>query len=158
VDHLGPARRAEDVSDVARLAAAEPVSAGRGSMTGILRLRRVYDRRVALVGDASGSVDAISGQGLTLAFLQAESLAGSLVAENLELYQRAHGRIMRRPMLMSRLLLSLDGRARLRRRVLRVLAQERGLFGRLLAIHAGDASPAESALNGLRLGWHLAGF
>jgi 2-polyprenyl-6-methoxyphenol hydroxylase-like FAD-dependent oxidoreductase len=137
------------------LAAAEPASASRGSLTATQRLRCIYSGHVALTGDASGGVDAISGQGLTLAFLQAEALAAAISAENLELYQAAHRRIMRRPALVSRLLLALDGRPRLRRRVLRILAEEPRMFARLLATHAGTASAAQSALGGLRLGWRL---
>lgn len=139
----------------ARLEGAEPASASRGSLTATMRLPHVYRGRVALLGDASGSVDAISGQGLTLAFLQAESLASAIAAGNLELYQTAHRRITRRPQLLSRLLLTLDGRPRLRRRVLRILAEEQRLFARWLAMHAGTASTAESALGGLQLGWRL---
>jgi 2-polyprenyl-6-methoxyphenol hydroxylase-like FAD-dependent oxidoreductase len=147
----------EDFPELAaRLDGAESASAIRGSLTATVRLPRVYRGRVALLGDASGSVDAISGQGLTLAFLQAEVLAAALAAGNLGRYEAAHRRIMRRPMLMSGLLLALDGRPRLRRRVLRALAEEPRLFSRLLSMHTGAASAVQSALGGLHLGWRLA--
>ena len=139
----------------ARLAAAVPAGAGRGALTATLRLPHVYRGKVALIGDASGSVDAITGQGLSLAFLQAEALAAALAAGNLESYQAAHRRIMRRPAAISRLLLALAGRPRLRKRLLRTLAREPQLFERLLAMLAGVASATESALCGLRLGWRL---
>ena len=139
----------------ARLAGAEPASASRGAVTSTLRLPRVSRGRVALLGDASGSVDAISGQGLTLAFLQAEALAAALAAEDLARYVAAHCRIMRRPAMVSRLLLALDGRPRLCTRVLRILAEEPRLFARLLAVHAGHASATDCALGGLQLGLRL---
>jgi flavin-dependent dehydrogenase len=48
---------------------------------------------VALVGDASGSVDAITGEGLCLLFQQAVALAAALEAGDLALYQAEHRRI-----------------------------------------------------------------
>ena len=139
----------------ARLADAAPASASRCAVTSTLRLPRVSRGRVALLGDASGSVDAVSGQGLTLAFLQAEALAAALAAEDLALYEAAHRRIMRRPAIVSRLLLALAGRPRLCNRVLRILADEPRLFARLLAVHAGHATATDCALGGLHLGLRL---
>jgi flavin-dependent dehydrogenase len=52
----------------ARLGESEPTSAERGGITSMLKLRRVCAGRVALIGDASGCVDAITGEGLGLAF------------------------------------------------------------------------------------------
>ncbi len=62
----------------ARLRGAETVSAERGALTANRTLRRVYRRNVALIGDASGTVDAITGQGLGLSFRQAVALAQCL--------------------------------------------------------------------------------
>ena len=59
----------------ARLAGAETVSAERGALTGNRQLARVWRGNVALIGDASGTVDAITGEGLGLAFSQAVALA-----------------------------------------------------------------------------------
>ena len=139
----------------AGLACAEPASADRGGVTTSLRLRRVYRGCVALVGDASGSVDAITGQGLSLSFQQAHAWAAALEQEDLGQYQAAHRRILRRPAMMARLMLALDGRPKLQRRVLRIFAEEPGLFARLLAAHVGSASAVDYAVNGLRLGWRL---
>jgi menaquinone-9 beta-reductase len=59
---------------LARLKDAELASSERGAITVTRRLRRVYRRpHGALVGDASGGVDAITGEGLCLAFRQADS-------------------------------------------------------------------------------------
>ena len=52
-----------------RLENAEPGSTERGAITVTRRLRRVYRDRTVLVGDASGGVDAITGEGLCLSFL-----------------------------------------------------------------------------------------
>ena len=70
---------------------------------------------MALVGDASGSVDAITGEGLCLLFQQAVAVADAFSADDLSLYSAAHHRIGRRPQLMADLMLVMDGHARLRR-------------------------------------------
>jgi flavin-dependent dehydrogenase len=139
----------------ARLADAQPASADRGGVTSSLCLRRVFRGNVALVGDASGSVDAITGQGLSLAFQQAHAWAAALEAGDLRQYQAAHRRILRRPAIMARLMLALNGRPGLQRRVLRIFAEEPRLFARMLAAHIGSASAVDYAVNGLRLGWRL---
>ena len=51
----------------ARLEKAELGSRERGAITAMHSLKWVYRGNVALVGDASGSVDAITGEGLRLA-------------------------------------------------------------------------------------------
>ena len=51
-----------------------------GAVTGTRRLARVYRDKVALIGDASGGVDAITGAGLCLAFQQAEPLGKALAS------------------------------------------------------------------------------
>ncbi|HXA51379.1 MAG TPA: NAD(P)/FAD-dependent oxidoreductase [Candidatus Acidoferrum sp.] len=121
----------------AQLAGADPLNPERGGVTVSRRLRAVSRGNVALVGDASGSVDAITGDGLCLLFQQSLALAGCLVAGSLEGYQAAHRRIGRRPEFMSRLMLMLDGRRRLRHTTIRVLEFEPRLFSRLLALHVG---------------------
>ena len=87
--------------------------------------------------------------------MQAEALAEAIANGDLARYQAAHKRIMWRPALLSRLLLTLDGRPRLRNRVMHILSSDPQLFARWLAMHAGAATGAESALGGLRLGWRL---
>jgi hypothetical protein len=56
---------------------------------------------------------------------------------------------------MGRLLLLLDGRANLRRRVLRAFEAEPRIFERLLAIHIGETSAVQAALTGARFGWQF---
>ncbi len=60
----------------ARLRGAETLSAEMGSVTANRKLKRVCRGNVALIGDASGTVDAITGEGLGLSFSQAVVLAG----------------------------------------------------------------------------------
>jgi flavin-dependent dehydrogenase len=124
--------------DLARkLAGAATLSEERGAITFMRRLRRVHRGRIALIGDASGSVDAITGEGLSLAFRQAIVLADALAADNLEPYQAAHRGMARRPAFMAQLLLTLDRFPRLRPMVLGTFAAKPVIFERLLAVHAG---------------------
>jgi len=119
----------------ARLNGAGRATAERGAVTANCRLARVYRGNVALVGDASGSVDAITGEGLCLAFRQAIALADSIACGDLAAYQRVHRRLTRRPTLMSKLMLTLDGRTWLRSRVLRAMAAEPRIFQTMLSFH-----------------------
>jgi len=124
-----------------------PSTPERGSITECRRLSKVYRGNVALIGDASGSVDAITGEGLALSFKQALALADALAADDLRLYDAAHQRIARTPALMANLMLLMDQRAWLRHRVIRSLASESELFSKLLAIHIGAMSPLEAGLS-----------
>jgi menaquinone-9 beta-reductase len=139
----------------ARLRGAEIVSAERGSVTANCKLNRVWHGNVALIGDASGTVDAITGEGLGLSFSQAAILANCFRAGNLEGYQAAHRRLALRPRLMARLMLTLDGHPGVQRRTLRVFRRHPEVFRRLLALHVGSLSPFHLALDGLTLGWGL---
>lgn len=134
---------------------AELSSVQRGAVTGTCSLNRVCRENIALVGDASGSVDAVTGEGLGLSFRQALALADALEVGDLEKYQSAHRRLARRPHFMSRLLLVLDACAPLRRRVLRGFAKDPDLFSRLLMAHVTETSPAFLAETSARLGWGL---
>jgi len=138
-----------------RLAAAGAASSDRGGVSASRRLARVWRGNVALVGDASGSVDAITGEGLCLLFQQAVALAEALEAGNLSRYQAAHRRLGRRPELMADLMLLLDRHGSLRSRVLQAFAARPSLLSRMLALHVGELSFFDSAPNGLALGWQM---
>ncbi len=118
-----------------RLAGAEPVSQDRGCGPLRQRARAVNRGRLALIGDAAGYVDAITGEGLSIAFHQAAALAAALAAGDLRGYARQHRRIVALPEAMTRLLLWVERRPALRRRVICALAREPAVFSRLLAIH-----------------------
>jgi flavin-dependent dehydrogenase len=124
-----------------RLCGAEPTDSPRGAVTMSVKLPAVIRGQVALVGDASGSVDAITGEGLALAFRQARFLATSLTADDLGTYDTAHRQIGRRPWLMARLLLLMDGNDGMRRGAIRTLAACPRIFGGLLAFHVGALWP-----------------
>ncbi len=139
----------------ARLENGAPSSAERGGITCMLELRRVCRGRVALTGDAAGCVDAITGEGLGLAFQQAEALAEALAASDLRRYEAAHRRIGRRASLMAKSLLVLDSWPVLRRRVIRTFENHPHVFDRLLAAHVGNGSDANLVASGVRLAWHI---
>ena len=140
---------------VSRLRGAEPSSLERGAISSTRTLRQVYQGRVALVGDASGAVDSITGEGLCLAFRQAQVLAECLVDGNLRRYQHEHTALGRRPALMARLLLALDWKSSFRQRVMRAFDSDPRLFRRMVAMHVGALSPLDFAANGLSLGWRM---
>ncbi len=141
---------------VSRLRAAACSSAIKGAPTVTRRLRSVGGGRVALVGDASGSVDAITGEGLGISVQQALALAEAMTTNNLRQYEAAHRRIMVRPRLMGRAMLLLDRHSWLRRRALRACAGKPRLFERLLALHVGNLSLSGFGVAGaVELGWEL---
>ena len=117
------------------------VDAERGAVSVSRRLRVVARGRVALIGDASGSVDAITGEGLSLAFQQAEALATAIEAGDLRAYETAHRRAFRRPALMARLMLSMDRFPWIRDRALHVLAARPAIFSNLVAAHVAAGRP-----------------
>jgi flavin-dependent dehydrogenase len=139
----------------ARLDGADVSSTEQGALTATCKLKRVSRGNVALIGDASGTVDAITGEGLCLAFSQAMVLADCLRREDLARYEREHRRLALRPLLMARLLLLLDRRPRLQRRTLQAFQKRPEVFRRLLELHVGVLSPLHLALDGLTLGWGL---
>ena len=130
-------------------------SVERGAVSVTRRLAYVAKDRVALIGDASGGVDAITGEGLCLAFRQADLLANCMSAGNLSTYQQGHRAILRRPAIMARLMLLLEKRSGLRHRVMQAFMAEPQLFARMLSAHVGASSPAEVTSNGLALGWRM---
>jgi menaquinone-9 beta-reductase len=126
-----------------RLKNAAWTSAERGAVSATRRLARIYRGRVLLVGDASGSVDAITGEGLRLCFEQSLALAKALADENLKAYAAAHRQLARRPAFMAALMLSLDHSAWLQQRVLRSLSSEPRIFATQVAMHVGAATTTD---------------
>ena len=139
----------------ARLQGAGIISAERGALTGNRGLRRVCCGNVALIGDASGTVDAITGEGMGLAFGQAIALAECIESGDLNRYQAEHRKIVRRPWWMARLMLTLDGRPRLQDRTLRVFEKHPEIFQRMVALHVGALPPTDLVWDGLAMGWGL---
>ncbi len=138
-----------------RLGSAEPIGRQRGAISMSVKFSAVTRGRIALVGDASGSVDAVTGDGLALAFRQANSLATALASGDLSSYDAVHRQIGRMPRLMARLLLLIDGKDGLRRRALRTLAAHPLIFSRLLAVHVGVLRPSELTLGVIEFAFRM---
>lgn len=119
-----------------RLAEAPREGSEIGAATVIRKPRIVARGRYALLGDAAGSVDAITGEGVTLALRQAVSLACSLRGGGLEDYARSVRRMHRAPRLMSSMMLAIDRRERLRHGAMRLLSSSPRVFSSILDLHA----------------------
>jgi flavin-dependent dehydrogenase len=96
-------------------------------------------------------VDAITGEGLALSFRQARALVESVVAGDLGRYAAAHRRIGRYPNAITRLLLLVEGRPRMRRRVMRSLAADPSLISRFLTLKMRADGPRFFGSGGLLL-------
>ncbi len=139
-----------------RLSGASATNKLRGAHTSLRRLKRVYRGAVALVGDASGSVDPLTGEGIGLGLRQAAALVEAIKRGDLQSYQAAHERIGRMSHLTSRLMLLMDTHPRLRRRILRTLEAEPSLFARMLNAQVGELALSQCGLDlPVRLGWRL---
>ncbi len=121
--------------------------AGRGPL--YRQVKAVTRGRLALVGDASGYIDPITGEGLSMAFHQAVALAESLSRDSPASYARAHRHIGRLPNAMTHLILAIERRPRLRHRVIKMLAAEPRLFDRFLGIHSRMLPPSAIGLGGI---------
>jgi menaquinone-9 beta-reductase len=117
-------------------------STPRGSGPLLQHVTRSVARRFALVGDAAGYVDAITGEGLTQAFEGAEALA-AVLPEVLErngeeaafaAYERAAEAAFKRYARLAHLLVWTARRPALRRQVIGVLARSPRLFERVLKL------------------------
>jgi menaquinone-9 beta-reductase len=126
-----------------KLQGATPTTREVGDTTSLRILPGVTRGRTALIGDASGTVDAVTGHGLSLSFEQAGQLADAMKDGDLSRYEAAHRKIAAVPIAMTRLMLLMERSDWIRRRALRLLQNTPGLFSRLLAIHSG-AQPLSS--------------
>ena len=130
-----------DFPEVAkRLASVPRTSNMRGAVTRIRTLREVIRGNVAVLGDASGSVDAITGDGLLSAFRQANALADAIAAGEPKRYAAEHAHIAKAPQRMARMLLLLDRYPGLERRFVATMATRPESFAALLGAHAGEQS------------------
>lgn len=89
-----------------RIAGATASSSVRGAGPLRQESRRRVAGRVLLVGDAAGYVDALTGEGISLALAQAEAAVRHLVGEDPAGYERAWRRIVRRHRLLTGALLA----------------------------------------------------
>jgi flavin-dependent dehydrogenase len=141
---------------VQHLRGARGLTAEQGAITGLEKTRGVVRGSVALVGDASGTVDGIAGQGMSLAFQQAIRLGEALAGGDLNPYAAAHRRICKMPARLNRLLLLMDQSSWIRRKALRLFAKTPRLFAGVMSIHTGQRAPEDvKAREFLDLGWRV---
>jgi flavin-dependent dehydrogenase len=88
--------------------------------------------RVLLVGDAAGYVDALTGEGLGIAFGAAELLVGCVVADRPRDYDRQWQRMSRRYRLLTAAVLKASGYSAVRSRVVPAAAALPRVFGALV--------------------------
>jgi flavin-dependent dehydrogenase len=123
-----------------RLAGAPPTSRVLGASRFEQRLHRRSAPGVALVGDAAGYLDPLTGEGITLGMRCARALVDAVArGAPLAEYERAYAELSRSYYALTGLLLFAARRPWLRGRVVRALARNPALFDRLLAVQAGDA-------------------
>jgi flavin-dependent dehydrogenase len=123
-----------------RLSGAVPDSEPRGAGPLLRRARARTADRFVLVGDAGGYVDAITGEGLSLAFHCAEALTAILpealargaTRASLRPYEREFARAFRRYALLTHGLLTLSRSPSLRRATVRLLGRYPRLFAAVL--------------------------
>ncbi len=125
----------------ARLGEAAPLSQVRGAGPMLQRVRARHADRMALVGDAAGYVDAITGQGLSLAFAASGLLIDALpedLSQDLGPSLRSYDGDVRRRWLHYSLpahaLLALSRRPSLRRKAIRSAAALPGAFGAVVRV------------------------
>jgi flavin-dependent dehydrogenase len=122
----------------AKLAGAEPTSETRGAGPFWQRARHRVAEGVALVGDAAGYTDAVTGEGITLALRMGEALARSFAEHGSPAgYERAWWRITREHRAFAALLGFGVEHPRARRAAFRALARAPDLFDALLRRAAG---------------------
>ena len=138
-----------------KISGAALIGRERGAVTQMHGLRRVSGGNVALVGDASGGVDAITGEGMRLTFQQSLAAVEAMTRGDLRAYERAHHRMLQRPLWMGRLILQMGRSARLRQRMFNVFAGAPELFAQLLSIHVRGATAARVLSASAQLGWEF---
>ena len=128
-----------------RLSGAERDSEPRGAGPFLQRARRRVAERFVLLGDAAGYVDAITGEGMSVALVCAESLAACLPeavrregdVRAFRPYLATARREFRKYAWTARAVLALAGRPSLRRGVVASLGRRPGAFEWLLARTVG---------------------
>ena len=118
-------------------AARSPETSVRGAGPFEVRVQAIARGRVLLVGDAAGYLDAITGEGLSLAFASAAALVEATGREEASAYPRAWARIRRQHIVFTRLVLWMADRPWLRRHVIRALSHRPRVFRACLALNTG---------------------
>lgn len=126
--------------------------------TGPLQVRpkAVLKGKVALIGDAAGYYDAITGEGLTLGFAQVESVLKHFERRTIQDWPKSHKTLVFEPYLVIWLLLFIERYPALRRRVIVALSKDPELFEQFLQINDGLMRPQDLPPKALlRLVWRV---
>ncbi|WP_431278962.1 NAD(P)/FAD-dependent oxidoreductase [Leifsonia poae] len=113
------------------LGSAEPSSSSRGAGPLLQRTTARTSGRVLLAGDASGYVDALTGEGLRVGFAQARSAIAAIVAGDPRRYER-EWRAETRDFRMLTSALVAAARSPLRHRIVPAAARSPRLFGSIV--------------------------
>jgi len=123
----------------ARVRGAEATSEVLGAGPFSHRARRCHRGRVALVGDAVGCLDPLTGEGIRVGLLSARALVDTIArGAPIERYARERQRILLVPRALNQLLLFAAHRPAVRHGFARVVARHPELFDRLVALDAGE--------------------
>src|SRR6185503_3819747 len=103
------------------------------------RARRCHRGRVALVGDAAGCLDPLTGEGINVGLLSAQSLVDTIArGAPLSRYARQRQRILLVPRVLTQLLLVAAHRPAVRHGFARAMSRYPAIFDRLVALDAGE--------------------
>ena len=139
-----------------RLAGAIPIDNLKGAVTATRQLKTVARGRIALLGDASGSVDAITGEGLALSFRQSIALADAIECGDISSYCQRQKQLALLPTRMANLMLLLDRYPNLQEKTLDALSRTPETFGKLLSSHVGHKSlPLTLATEVPKFAWNF---
>lgn len=115
-----------------RLASAKQASSMRGAGPLLQRTHRRTAGRVLLVGDASGYVDALTGEGIRLGLDQARAAVSAIVAGRPEQYERAWSGLTRDYRWLTSTLVAAASRPALRRRIVPLARRMPGIYGAIV--------------------------
>jgi flavin-dependent dehydrogenase len=110
---------------------------GAGPLRQAVRRRVAPGGRVLLVGDASGYVDALTGEGISVGLAQARALAACLAAGRPAEYERHWRRVSRRSNLLTAALLGARRNPVLGSRIVPAAAALPAVFGRAVRCITG---------------------
>jgi len=134
----------------AKLSGAEVVSDARGAGPFWQRARRRVSGNVALVGDAAGYTDAVTGEGIALALRTGEALAQIFAERGSPAgYERAWWRITREHRAFAALLDFAVAHPRIRGAAFRALARVPSLFETLLRRAMADGATGAAEVGGV---------
>ncbi len=133
----------------------EPSSAIRGSGPFDVRVAGQVRGRVLLAGDAAGYVDALTGEGISLALEGAEAMVDCLLAGTPEAWSGRWQAVTRRHRFLTRLLLGIAARPWVRRRLTRALSRTPAGFQAFLAMNSGAWTPLRALPGAGSVGYRL---